>query len=102
MFIVSFFLPATNRLELADTPAGTPLNGWQAFTTSLFVLGAQPFIVFAEPSTLHFLRFPFINVAMLLAPLVCVVMGASCSGELSARSMRRFALGLPEGCHGWV
>jgi hypothetical protein len=70
MFIVAFFLPATNRLEMGDTPPHTALTGWQTFTSSLFVLGAQPLIVLVEPSTLLFLTFPFINLAMLLAPLV--------------------------------
>jgi hypothetical protein len=72
MFIVSFFLPATNRLEMGGTPPGTPLTGWQAFTSSLFVLGAQPLIVIAQPLTLLFLTFPFINLGMLLSPLVAL------------------------------
>jgi hypothetical protein len=70
MFIVSFFLPATNVLAMSSTPPGTPLTGWQAFTSSLAVLAAQPLIIIAEPRTLLFLAFPFINLGMLVAPVV--------------------------------
>jgi hypothetical protein len=72
MFFISFFLPATNRLEMGGAPPHTPLTGWQAFTSSLFVLGALPLIVLVEPLTLLFLAFPFINLAMLLSPLVAL------------------------------
>jgi hypothetical protein len=70
MFIVSFFLPATNVVETGGTAPGTPLTGWQAFSSSLEVLAVQPLIIIAEPRTLLFLTFPFINLAMLLAPVV--------------------------------
>jgi hypothetical protein len=69
-FIMSFFLPATNVVEMPDTAPGTPLTGWQAFTGSLEILAAQPLIIIAEPRTLLFLAFPFVNLAMLLAPIV--------------------------------
>jgi len=68
MFVVSFFLPATNVLEMGGTPPGTTLTGWQAFTSSILVLAAQPLVVIAEPRVLLFLAFPFINLAMLFAP----------------------------------
>jgi len=50
--------------------AGTPLTGWQAFTSSIYVLVGQPLIIIAEPRTLLFLAFPFLNLAMLIAPVV--------------------------------
>ena len=70
IFIVSFFLPATNVVAASGTPPGTPLTGWQAFMSSLEVLAVQPLIIIVEPRTLLFLCFPFINLAMLLAPVV--------------------------------
>ena len=70
MFVISFFLPATNVVEMGGTAPGTPLTGWQTFTSSLGVLAAQPLIIIAEPRTLLFLTFPFINLAMLFAPIV--------------------------------
>ena len=70
MFFVSFFLPATNVVAIGGTERGTPLTGWQALTTSLRVLAVQPLIVIMEPRTLLFLTFPFINLAMLVAPLM--------------------------------
>lgn len=71
-FVVAFFLPATNVVEMSGTKPGTPLTGWQAFTSSLEVLAVQPLIVIAEPRTLVFLAFPFVNLAMLLAPVVAL------------------------------
>jgi len=70
MFVVSFFLPATNVLEMGGTTPGTPLTGWQTFASSIEVLAVQPLIIIAEPRTLLFLTFPFINLAMLVAPLI--------------------------------
>lgn len=70
VFIVSFFLPATNVAEMGGTSPGTPLIGWEAFTSSLKVLAAQPLVIIAEPRMLLFLAFPFINFAMLVAPFV--------------------------------
>ena len=71
MFIGSLFLSANNRLEMPGASPGTPLTGWQAFAASL-VVAAHPLVILAEPRTLLFLflTFPFINLAMLLAPLV--------------------------------
>jgi hypothetical protein len=70
MFIFSFFLPTTNVLAMGGTAPGAPLTGWQAFTSSLEVLAVQPFVILAEPRTLLFLIFPFINLVMLLAPVI--------------------------------
>ena len=72
MFIVSFFLPATNVVALAGTKPRTPLTGWQSLATALEVVVVQPLIVLIEPSTVLFLAFPFINLAMLVAPLVAL------------------------------
>jgi hypothetical protein len=55
--------------KMGGTESGTPLTGWQAFTSSLEVLAVQPLIIIAEPRTLLFLAFPFINLAMLFAPV---------------------------------
>ena len=70
LFVVSFFLPASNVVALRGTEPGTPLTGWQTFTSSLIVLAAQPLIVVAEPRTVLFLAFPLVNLAGLLAPIV--------------------------------
>ncbi|MGO8925816.1 MAG: hypothetical protein ACLQU3_02810 [Limisphaerales bacterium] len=72
MFIVSFFLPATDVVELGGTAPGTPLTGWQALTTSVDSFGHPLTFLFVlkEPRTLLLLAFPFINLIMLLAPLV--------------------------------
>lgn len=69
LFVISFFLPATNVVEVGGTVPGTPLTGWQAFTSSVGVLAGQPLIIIAEPRTLLFLTFPFINLTMLFAPV---------------------------------
>ena len=72
MFIGSFFLPATNVVALAGTKPGTPLTGGQSLAAALEVIAVQPLLVLIEPSTLLFLAFPFINLAMLVAPLVAM------------------------------
>jgi hypothetical protein len=69
MFVASFFLPATNVVGRPGTRPGTPLSGWDAFYSSLMILGAHPIIVIAEPRSLLFLTFPLINLAMILIPL---------------------------------
>jgi hypothetical protein len=72
IFVASFFLPATNRLQVAGAPPGTPLTGWQALTvsieTAMSVWGLVA--VVADPTALVFLVFPIANAAMLLAPLL--------------------------------
>jgi hypothetical protein len=73
IFIVSFFLPTTNALEMPDTKPGTPLTGWQAFILSQKILAIQPLTILAEPRTVLFLTFPFINLAMLFAPLAILM-----------------------------
>jgi hypothetical protein len=72
MFVASFFLPATNVVERGGTPPGTPLSGWDAFCSSLMVLGAQPLVVIAEPRSLLFLTFPLLNLAMIFIPLIAL------------------------------
>lgn len=69
MFSASFFLPATNVVQSGGTAPGTPLTGWQAFTSSLEILFVQPLAIIAEPRILLFLAFPFINLAMLISPV---------------------------------
>ena len=75
MFIVSFFLPATDVVEMDTAPPGTPLTGWQAFTTSLAVFGhpLTYLLILKMPRMLLLLAVPFINLMMLLAPLVALV-----------------------------
>lgn len=70
MFLVSFFLPATNTLVSANAESGSPLTGWEAFYTSFLVLISTPFIVLIEPRTLLFLMFPIVNFVMALAPWI--------------------------------
>jgi hypothetical protein len=71
MFIVSFFLPVTDIVEMAKAPPGTPLTGWQAFTASLTVFGhpLTYLLILKEPLLLLLLAFPLFNLLMLLAPL---------------------------------
>jgi hypothetical protein len=74
MFMMSFFLPATDIVEMDNTPPGTALTGWQAFTTSLAVFG-QPLtflLILKMPRMLLLLAFPFINLMMLLAPVAAL------------------------------
>ncbi len=68
MFLASFFLPASDVLEMPGTPPGTPMSGWQTMC-SLRVLG-NPFALLAEPRALLLLVFPLANLAMLLSPLL--------------------------------
>lgn len=68
LFIVAFFLPATNVMQVAGTSPGTPLTGWQAFRASLECLAASPLVWFAEPRSLLLLAFPIGNQLMLIAP----------------------------------
>jgi hypothetical protein len=72
MFIVSFFLPASNVLAKAGGMPGAPLTGWQTFVASQMML-AYPLtflLIHDQPRILLFLLFPFINLVMLLAPVV--------------------------------
>jgi len=71
MFIASFFLPATDVVEMSGTAPGTPLTGWQAFTTSLEIFGhpVTLLLIPKEPSLLLLLAFPLINLVMLFSPL---------------------------------
>jgi len=68
LFVASMFLPATNILQRAGTPSGTPLSGRQALS-SIQVLGAQPLVFVVEPRALLLLAFPPLNLLMLLSPL---------------------------------
>jgi hypothetical protein len=74
MLVVSFFLPATDIVEMCKTPPGTPSTGWQAFTTSLAVFGhpLTYLLILKMPRMLLLLAFPFIKLTMLLAPLVAL------------------------------
>ena len=70
LFILSFFLPATNVLQMGGTPLGTPLTGWQAFTTSVSCGAMNPWMWIAEPRVFFFLIFPWANGLMLFAPMI--------------------------------
>lgn len=72
LFVTSMFLPATNILQRAGTPPGTPLSGWQALS-SIQVLGAQPLVFVAEPRALLLVTFPALNLLMLLSPLFVAI-----------------------------
>jgi len=74
MFVVSFFLPATNVLVTAGTPPGTPLTGWQTFTASLSCGAMNPWMWIAEPRVVLFLIFPFANGLMLFSPLLAFML----------------------------
>ena len=92
MFILAFFLPVTNVFGAGGTGPGAPLTGWQTFTSSLEILGYPPaiFLLIEQPRLLVVLLFPFINLAMLLAPVVVLAWADSwllsglflCSGLL--------------------
>jgi hypothetical protein len=94
LFFGSFFLPATNVVENAGNPPGTPLSGWDACYSSVMLLTAQPLIAIAEPRALLILTFPFINAAMIVIPLVAY--------SDSDRALRCGALLLPLGIVPWL
>ena len=74
LFLLSFFLPATNSLEVGGTPPGTPLTGWQAFTASLSAGASNHWVFFFDPRVFLVLIYPFANGLMLLTPmLLCVL-----------------------------
>ena len=74
LFVVSFFLPATNLQQTPGTTPGKPLTGWQALTTPIFVGLVYPWLWFAEPDAYFFLIFPIANGVMLFAPLLsCLI-----------------------------
>jgi hypothetical protein len=72
LFVISFFLPATNVVERGGTLAGTPLIGWDAAVTSLALIGAQPLILVIEPKSLIFLFVPLINLLVLVSPAIAL------------------------------
>ena len=74
LFVLSFFLPATNILGKAGTLPDVPLTGWQAFTTSIFCGAMNPWMWIAEPRVVLFLIFPFANSLMLIAPLMSIML----------------------------
>ncbi len=69
LFLWSFFLPATNALNYPGTPPGTPLTGWQAFTSSACAV-LNPIMWIVEPRVLLLLSFPSANLLMIIAPLM--------------------------------
>lgn len=69
LFVVSFFLPAMNAGALPHTPSDTPLTGWEAMLAAISCVGIAPWLIFIEPRVLLFLIIPWLNLAMLLAPL---------------------------------
>lgn len=72
LFVVSFFLPATDVLQRAGTPAGAPLVGWQAARAAWVALAAQPLVFLVEPRALLFLLAPLANLIALLSPLLAI------------------------------
>jgi hypothetical protein len=69
-FLASFFLPATDVVEVGGVAPGTPLSGWQAFTASLLTFATMfPRMMLAEPRCLLFLAFPLMNLLAFAAPL---------------------------------
>jgi len=70
LFVASFFLPATNVLAVGGNPPGTPLTGWQAFSSSIIAGPLNIWALIAEPVVLIFLIFPLANLLMLVAPLL--------------------------------
>lgn len=73
-FLVSFFLPATDVVEVGGVAPGTPLSGWQAFTASLLTFAAMfPWMMFAEPRCLLFLAFPLMNLLAFVAPMFALL-----------------------------
>lgn len=70
IFVASFFLPATNVLQMPDSAPGTPMTGWDAMW-SIHVLGSPVVylaFLFAEPRAFVLLAFPFANLAALASP----------------------------------
>lgn len=72
IFLFSFFLPASNVVSGGGASPGTPLTGWETFTSSILLLAGQPLVILAEPKALLFLTFPFINLLMLISPFVAL------------------------------
>jgi hypothetical protein len=73
-FLISFFLPATDVVEVDGVAPGTPLSGWQAFTASLSTFAAMfPWMMFAEPRCLLFLAFPLMNLLAFAALLFALL-----------------------------
>ena len=68
LFLASFFLPATNMLSVAGTSPGTPLTGWQAFTSSMIHGVMNPWLWILEPRVFLYLVYPFANLLMLITP----------------------------------
>jgi hypothetical protein len=72
VFVASFFLPATNVLEAEHTPPSTPLTGWEAFWTSANLprnWTLYRMVFRTHPRVLLFGTFPFVNLAMFIAPV---------------------------------
>lgn len=70
LFLLSFFLPATDVVQRSGTPPGTPLCGWQACIDPIHCLMLKPLILIAEPRLLLLLLYPILNLVMFVAPLL--------------------------------
>ena len=70
LFVLSFVLPATN----INAPSGKLLLGWEAFAESLSGL-INPMLWLIDFRVNLFLIFPFANALMLLAPVLCRILG---------------------------
>jgi hypothetical protein len=73
-FVTSFFLPATNILQMAGTVPGTPLTGWEAFTVSIYAGVFNFWAWLGDLRVLVFAFFPFTNAVMFIAP-ACSCLG---------------------------
>lgn len=70
LFVASFFLPATNVLQMPGSAPGTPMTGWDVMR-SLHVLGSPVVFLaflFAQPRAFVLLAFPFTNLAAFASP----------------------------------
>lgn len=92
-FVVSFFLPATDTLEVAGTAPGTPLTGWQAMIISVQSLGNPWLIVFRPQILPLFLLWVMGNAGMLVAPIVIFT--------LRSKALIFVALLVPTACSVW-
>lgn len=69
IFVTSFFLPATNVLQMPESAPGTPMTGWETMCSlHLFI---NPFVLLGigigEPWALVLLAFPFTNLGALVS-----------------------------------
>ena len=70
LFVVSFFLPATDVVELVSSEPGESLLGWQASVQSLRCIFVKPWLCFLEPRLAFFLVFPFSNLFVFAFPAI--------------------------------